>query len=270
MKLSDQNVQIISSRNEILDELYQKYAPLISPQSSERIAQNCERLYKDLSNDAAITSLLPYFRAYLTKPYNINEDEKTIVNSFQEKINLIRALFNNPNISLDSDLTQFIGVCLSALTISFKDPLFEYTTLRENAALMIKDIVSKYSESYPDLYSRTVDQLVSIYLEKKHFPMKMGAAIGISIVAPEFVKLVIIPKIPQFMELFKESKNISDEQRIQFYKFRAVLMKICGDSFSNDLKNSDPKGTLSEEDAEMYNKLIPYFGTDFFKYSAPM
>ena len=234
-------------------------------QASERLTQ---QLYQDLSNDAAIAPLLPYFRAYLTKPYNINEDEKTIVHSFQEKINLIRSLFNNQNITLDSDLTQFIGVCLSALTISFKDPLFEYTTLRENAALMIKDLVTKYSESYPDLYSRTVDILVSTYLEKKGFPVKLGAAIGISIIAPEFVKLVIIPKIPQFMQLFRDAKNLTDDARIQFFKFKAVLMKICGDSFSKDLLESNPKGTLSETDAEMYNKLIPYFGTEFFKYSS--
>ena len=263
MKLSDQTVQITSSRNEILADLFQRYSPLMQPQKSKD-----KNLYTELSNDAAVAPLLPYFRHYLTRPYNLNEDENLLVNEFQEKISLIRALLNNPNIVLDSDLTQFIGLCLTALTIPFKDPLFEYTSLRENASHLIKDLIMKYSDSYPDLYPRTVDRLVELYIESRSYSTKLGAAVGISIVAPEFVKTVIIPKIPKILDAYNEHRSITDEQRIQFLKFKAVLMKICGDSFNKELLQSEPPGTLPEDSAEMYNSLIPYFGTDFLKYAS--
>lgn len=268
LKLSDQSVQITSSRNEVLDELYRKYSELIKePYSMQQ--QDNTRLYAELSNDAAITPLLPYFRKYLTN-IPVTGDAKYTPVSLNARLALARALFNNKNISLHNELTQLIGLCLSAIKLNTQDSLFEYVSLRENAAELLRDIINRFSDTYTNLRRRIVDYLLTVFLESRKFPVKLGTAIGLSIIGSELVRTLLIPKIPL---IIKNCENLlrDVESRIQFLKFKAVLMKIAGDCFNADTLESYEKTgttTLPEDVANMYNELIPFFGTDFFMYTA--
>jgi transcription initiation factor TFIID subunit 6 len=266
--LSDQSVQITSSRNEVLEDLYKKYAELIKDNPSQESVEKL-RLYRELSKDAAIAPLLPYFRNYITT-IPITRD-RNYPQLLSDRISLIRALFKNKNISLHNELTQFIGLCITAITFNTQEPLFEYVSLREDAAELLRDIIYKFSDSYTNLRKRILDYLLITFLEKKFFPSKLGAAIGISIIGPELIRSLLIPKMPEVLNSCYERAQRETDARIQYLKFKAIIMRICGDCFNADtLEALEKTGStaLPEDVAKMYNDLIPFFGTEFFMYAA--
>lgn len=267
MKLSDQSVQITSTRNEVSQELYTHYYHLIAPNVNPR---KKIPLLKELQSDAAIIPLLPYFFHYLSSHYSSNNSNITA--AFDDRINLARALILNDNLKLDMYLIQIINLSITSLLMSFNDPVVESFSLRENSAELLSLVINKYSQIYPTLRTRITDHLVKTFIDRKNgnFQVKLGAAIGLSVIGSHVVRKVIIPQFPRIMNSLDEQK-LPAETKIQFFKFKSILLKICGDSFHYDTEEAIKQTgspNLPAETAQMYNNLIPFFGSDFFSYSS--
>lgn len=267
VKFSDQSVQITSTRNEVSQELYSHYYNLMAPNIPPLKKLP---LLRELQQDAAVTPLLPYFFHHLMTNYSIND--RNIITTFEDRLNLARSLVVNPNLRLEMYLIQLINLSITALLMGFNDPVLESYTLRENAAELLNLIIKKYSDEYTSLRMRITDYLVKTFIDRRNttLQIKLGAAIGLSVIGAEVVRKIIIPQFPRLMQHL-EDQNRSTEAKILSFKFRAVLLKICGDAFHADTQEAlelTGSPNLPVDVAEMYNCLIPYFGTELFMYAS--
>lgn len=267
LKMSDQSVQITSSRVEIPQSLYSEFKQVLEP-----TLKIDHQILMKLESDATIQPLLPFIMPNISSPIPMSPQ---YVETVMNRIHVCRRLFMNKNIDVDAYLNEFVSLGLTALISQTSDrfPTDSYA-LRETAADFLNMIIQGRESTYPDLKKRIADYLLYIFFSR-HKPsciQKLGAAIGIATIGPEIIRHVFIPALPAFFQKLHDTADIKD-YRMNFPKLKAVVMSICGECFSYDTNlareaagGGIPK--LPEEVAEMYNNLIPIFGTDFFMYAS--
>lgn len=257
MKLTDQPVHIITTRNEIDKDLYAKYMKVF--QNPEGLENIC----RDLEHDSAITPLLPYINAELSNPY------AHLMELFF-RIKISQALLRNQYISTDLFLQNFITLGITAVI----DTNFDIFGIKDLGARFLSEIVNKFQDSYPGLRERLADHFAAIFsdkrivsfFDKRQSPIqrKIGAAMALYYLGPEIVRHQILPKIPEFLDRINQMGSDGN-------KLKAILLKLSGDCFNYDTRMSIEKnGTpqLPENLRKMYNSIAKYFGMDFFIYSA--
>ncbi|OHT04123.1 transcription initiation factor TFIID [Tritrichomonas foetus] len=270
-KLSDQPVQMISSKLMVSKELQQFYLKSLETIKKQSNVANSTtnpdfaKLIESFSRDAAIQPLLQFFLRTIWDTISL---QSRSTNQLQISLSLTKALFSNPNLDCEPFLQNFTSI---AMTLMIHQSLGEDLSdgviqLRSSAADFLGIIIQKFSNKYPNLQQRVAEHLSSIIFDPRVQSIsQFGAALGLQSIDPSVVRMFLIPHLQIILNKLKMEINHPDPmQRTPAMYLHGAILRLCGLCYHHDTSRHIDEQELSR----IYTKAAAYFGNDFISFAS--
>lgn len=269
MKLSDQNVLIISSKT-VLPQTLQAYfisstetikTYLNSPKDSGKF----NNLLEALSTETSVQPLLPFYLNYIREIIMNNSKNQHCLNA---ALYLTKALFSNQSLEKELFLLTFVTIPITLMLhncIIYNEPKFnDFHELKLEAVDFLGLIIDKWKHRYPTLEQRIAEFLITIIFETRHnMTTQFGAVLGLQCIDPEYIRQLLIPNLPSLLATIRhKAQGYEPSLRFQASHLYGALLRICGICFHSD--SFDVKN--HPEYQEVYNTVVSFFGNDFLSY----
>lgn len=173
-----------------------------------------------LSTDTGIHAMLPRFTNFISEGIkcNINENNLALVIYLMR---MVKALLDNPTLSLDMYLHELIPVVISCVVSKQLTRKGEnHWALRTYTARVLSQISRNFTTSTTMLQSRIVSSLTKpLNDQNAALPQVYGSLVGLSELGRDVVSRVILPRlrrISERLEAIENDRGMSDDEAGNF------------------------------------------------------
>ena len=209
-----------------------------------------EEALNSLSSDPGLLPLMPRFSLFIAEGVKLKLSENKVP-TLLSLIKMLRALLDNPSLSLDRYLHELLpSACSSALfnyQATHDSP--EIWNLRTEAAGIVGRICKLYNNSVNCVQSRLSRQLYQIIADDStSLGSRFGAVNTISELGPEAVMILLLPHLQCEGEIIKKALDSADTAAlIAANRLQSLLVKTCAPVL---LSSREPPDIVEEFELE--------------------
>ena len=151
-----------------------------------------------LSSDPGLYQLLPQFSTFITEGIRVNMSQRKLP-MLKFLLKMIKALFDNPNLSLERCLHELIPAIVSCMInrqVCARPEAEDHWYLRDQAAKTLAEICKKYSNSANCLQSRVTRILLqALNNTTQGLAVHYGALAGLIELGQDSVTSLVLPRL---------------------------------------------------------------------------
>jgi len=231
-----------------------------------------------LSQDTGIHSMLPRFTNFISEGIkcNINENNLALVIYLMR---MVKALLDNPTLSLDMYLHELIPVVISCVVSKqLCNPLRaeeNHWALRSYASRVLSLISKNFTTTTTLLQSRIVESLSKpLANEQAAFAQVYGSLVGLAELGPDVIRRVILPKMRKIsdrIEAVQLDKREADRNHGHQRKYEPSDHTGCGHIETLIKKQIFPEVLNARQppdiEEQYQNDYGNYFGRKAYQYA---
>lgn len=242
-----------------------KYYQEITQAAVGRNEEIRKEALNSLAEDTGIHAMLPRFTNFISEGIkcNINENNLALIIYLMR---MVKALLDNPTLSLDMYLHEIIPVVISCVVSrQLCQRIGEnHWALRQYAARVLAQISKNFTTTTSMLQTRIVQSLQKP-LDRRDAALAQiyGSIVGLSELGSDVTKKIIIPRLPKISERIENLQNDLQSDPIHSDGLEHILdqvrKRICPEMPSTH----QPDGVLEVD--TLINEFGPYLGEKMYK-----
>lgn len=151
-----------------------------------------------LSSDPGLYQLLPQFSSFVTEGIRVNMAQRKL-QMLKFLLKMVKALFDNPSLSLDRCLHELIPAILSCMIsrqVCARPESEDHWYLRDQAAKILAEICKKHNNSSNCLQSRVTRVLLqALNNNTQGLAVHYGALVGLIELGQECITSLVLPQL---------------------------------------------------------------------------
>lgn len=209
-------------------ELQYLYARMSGILLAAEDGKSVQSVCRVLEADGGIQDLVPYFSKFFYSQIKLHTKKLQVT---RVMIRAIRALNENPSVSLEAHLQQLLPAIFTCVVSAKLSVVTEedHWSLRDAAADLIAMVAHKYAAKFPDLISRICKTYTDALTADKALATVYGGIVGLRALGAHITKTVLLDHlqlISAHLEGVEDSKKA--EQRYAVDMCREALRVTLG------------------------------------------
>ncbi|KAL5496326.1 hypothetical protein EMCRGX_G012585 [Ephydatia muelleri] len=197
-----------------------------------------------LSTDPGLYQLLPQLCNYIVEGVKVNAAQRKL-NVLKHLMKMVKALLDNPAVSLEKYLHEIIPVvitCLINKQLCLRPEAEDHWGLRDQAAKAVVQICKKYSNTVNGVQPR-VTRVLSQALQSntQGLAVHYGAMAGLTELGQETIVSLVLPQLRQEGELIRQAQPVTNKaaEQVAASRLQSLLQRTCAPVLLNTRPASD-------------------------------
>ena len=185
-----------------------------------------------LSTDPGLYQLLPQLCNYIVEGVKVNAAQRKL-NVLKHLVKMVKALLDNPAVSLEKYLHEIIPVVLTCLInkqLCLRPEAEDHWGLRDQAAKALIQICKKYSNTVNGVQSR-ITRVLSQALQSgsQGLAVHYGAVAGLTELGHETIVSLVLPQLRHEGELIRQAQPITSKaaEQVASSRLQSLLQRTC-------------------------------------------
>lgn len=197
-----------------------------------------------LSTDPGLYQLLPQLCNYIVEGVKVNAAQRKL-NVLKHLVKMIKALLDNPAISLEKYLHEIIPIvitCLINKQLCLRPEAEDHWGLRDQAAKVLAQICKKYSNTVNSIQPRATRVLSqALQNSSQGLAVHYGALAGLTELGQETIASLVLPLLKQEGELIRQAQPVTSKaaEQVAASRLQSLLQRTCAPVLLNTRLASD-------------------------------